>query len=112
MTTTTSSGGATCRGAKASDLFLTGDDVFKITPRVHPVWAHPDPTDSATWYWVVKPKELGYVLGPLAVAPLRTALPLPVRIEAMVYAQNGSWFVLPGPWFSEDPDGRLHRGRT
>ena len=51
--------------------------------------------------------ELGYVLGPLAVAPPRSQPPLPVRIEAMVYAQNGSWYVLPGPWFNENPADKV-----
>jgi len=30
--------------------------------------------------------------------------PLPVEIDALIYAQNGSWFVLPGRWFNDDPD--------
>jgi hypothetical protein len=27
-----------------------------------------------------------------------------VEIDALIYAQNGSWFVIPGRWFNEDPD--------
>jgi hypothetical protein len=30
-------------------------------------------------------------------------VPLDVTIEALIYAQNGSWFVIPGRWFNEDP---------
>jgi len=29
-------------------------------------------------------------------------LPSRVNIDALIYAQNGSWFVLPGPWFNAD----------
>jgi hypothetical protein len=29
-------------------------------------------------------------------------LPSRVNIDALIYAQNGSWFVLPGPWFNGD----------
>ena len=54
--------------------------------------------------WQIPPQDLAYLLGPIAIAPPRTEDPLPVRIEAMIYAQNGSWFVIPGPWFNEDPD--------
>ena len=62
--------------------------------------------------WEISPQELGYVLGPVAVTPPRGADPLPIRIEAMVYAQNGSWFVIPGPWFNEDPDEVPPEGAT
>jgi hypothetical protein len=31
-------------------------------------------------------------------------LPSRVNIDALIYAQNGSWFVLPGPWFNGDWD--------
>ena len=78
---------------------LTGSDTFSFTATVTPV---PDQDGEA---WVVAPDQLGYLLGPLAIAPPRDRDPLPVRIEAMIYAQNGSWFVIPGPWFNEDPDG-------
>ncbi|MHB0912431.1 MAG: hypothetical protein ACYC2Y_03155 [Armatimonadota bacterium] len=29
--------------------------------------------------------------------------PCDIRIEAMLYAQNGSFFVIPGEWFNDDP---------
>ncbi len=32
--------------------------------------------------------------------------PYDVRIEAMVYAQEGSFYVLPGPWFNWNPNDR------
>jgi hypothetical protein len=32
--------------------------------------------------------------------------PMDVRIEAALYAQNGSFFVIPGPWFNPDPNDR------
>jgi len=54
--------------------------------------------------WEIAPQELSYLLGPVAVTPPRGAAPLRVEIDALVYAQNGSWFILPGPWFNEDPD--------
>lgn len=39
-----------------------------------------------------------YILGNLAVNPLD------VRIEALIYAQNGSFFVIPGYWYEPDFD--------
>lgn len=35
----------------------------------------------------------------------RTALaPFDIRIEAVLYAERGSFFVIPGPWFNANPD--------
>jgi hypothetical protein len=44
-----------------------------------------------------------YWLSRAAITPYRsgTPQPLPVRIQAVSYAQNGSWFVIPPPWFNE-----------
>ena len=39
-----------------------------------------------------------YVLGNVSINPLD------VRIEALSYAQNGSFFVIPGYWFNPDPN--------
>jgi hypothetical protein len=96
----------------------TGNDIIHFTSRVTPV---KEQDANGKWHWVVKPAELGYILGPLAVTPPRhqfdaegnvkkddkgnpvLAPPLPVQIQAAVYAQNGSWFIIPGPWFNEDP---------
>jgi len=82
------------------DCALTGADQLQFAAWITPVWN--EDTDDPRW--IVRPRELGYVLGPLAVTPPRGAPPLPVRVDALIYAQNGSWFVLPGPWFNEDPD--------
>lgn len=41
-----------------------------------------------------------YQMGGLAVQPLD------VRIEAILYAQEGSFFVIPGNWFNPDPGDR------
>jgi hypothetical protein len=96
---------------KALDLTtLTGaPDRFTFESQVLPVRRLVDPGPPEVYEWVIRPNQLGYVLGPVAVAPLREKdgqlqLPLPVEIDALVYAQNGSWFILPGPWFNEDPD--------
>lgn len=35
--------------------------------------------------------------------------PLDVRIEALVYAQERSFFVIPGPWFNPDPNDTYER---
>jgi hypothetical protein len=88
---------------------LTGEDTFQFVSRVSPVRYY-DTNMSAYTDWQIPPKDLAYVLGPVAVAPFnRTAAgeavpPLPVEIDALIYAQNGSWFVLPGRWFNDDPD--------
>lgn len=39
-----------------------------------------------------------YVLGRLAIAPHD------IRIEASMFAENGSFFVIPGPWFNPNPN--------
>ena len=31
-----------------------------------------------------------------------TSSPLAIEIDAMIYAQNGSWFIIPGEWFNEN----------
>ena len=90
---------------------LSGDDVITFSSRITPV-REKDEQDK--WHWVVRPKELGYIPGPVVVAPPNhvtdadgnvTVPPaLPVQIQALVYAQTGSWFVIPGAWFNEDPD--------
>jgi len=38
-----------------------------------------------------------------------TVQPMDVKIEAMVYAQQGSFFVIPGPWFNPNPNDRRDR---
>lgn len=51
-----------------------------------------------------KPKSIGsdaindYLLGRLALAPHD------IRIEASMFAENGSFFVIPGPWFNPNPN--------
>ena len=86
---------------------LTGSDTFVFSAQVLPDSVM-DPS-TGQWQWVVPPLDLGYVLGPVAVAPRNrdatngeTLAPLPVDIDALIYAQNGSWFVIPGAWFNED----------
>jgi hypothetical protein len=101
---------------------VSGNDILHFISRVTPV---KEQDEQGAWHWVVKPGELGYLLGNLAITPPRhsytydeagnlvlakddkgnpiPAPPLPVQIQAAVYAQNGSWFIIPGPWFNEDP---------
>jgi len=99
--------------------YLGGSDRLRFAAQVTPV-PNPDPLPI----WLVDPADLGYLLGPVAIAPPNrdlgtgvTPAPLPVDIDALIYAQNGSWFVIPGRWFNEDPDElqqdltqRLHPG--
>ena len=35
--------------------------------------------------------------------------PLDVRIEALMYAQDRSFFIIPGPWFNPDPNDTYER---
>jgi len=84
---------------------LTGDDILYLSPHVHPVRKvekDEDTGEKTVVGWEVRPDQLAYVLGPVAIAPPRAAGPMPVRIEALIYAQNGSWFIIPGPWFKEE----------
>ncbi|MCJ7751903.1 MAG: hypothetical protein MUQ65_12540, partial [Armatimonadetes bacterium] len=101
-------------------MSLAGSSPSRITftPKVTPAW------NDAIGDWDVRPQDLAYLLGPVAIAPPNRELgtnnvpaPLPVDIDALIYAQNGSWFVIPGRWFNEDPDelgqeltSRLHPG--
>jgi len=54
--------------------------------------------------FTLKPQSIGsdsindYVLGRLALAPHD------IRIEASMFAENGSFFVIPGPWFNPNPN--------
>ncbi|MFB3882002.1 MAG: hypothetical protein ACE149_12115 [Armatimonadota bacterium] len=77
------------------------NDIIDVMPHVSPV-RHYD-ADTGQYTWIVPPKDLGYLLGPVAIAPPRSADPLQVEIDALIYAQNGSWFVLPGRWFNDNP---------
>jgi hypothetical protein len=43
-----------------------------------------------------------YLLGKVAVLP--ESGPLPIRIEAVMYAYTGSWFVIPPPFFNDHLD--------
>ncbi len=81
--------------------YLSGNDVIAFYAEVEPIEQR---EDGDAVGWEVSPYELGYILGPIAVAPPRGVDPLPVEIDALIYAQNGSWFVIPGRWFNEDPD--------
>jgi len=92
--------------------YLTGDDVLHLRSFVMPVRHYDDEDPPNVDGWQTYPKELGYVLGPVAIAPPRWVdgdvtnpkVPLEVQVQALIYAQNGSWFIIPGPWFNEDPN--------
>ena len=94
-------------GGGPLDSWITGDDVIEFISRVMPVREYIWNVDKGEWEvkdWEIRPQDLAYLLGPIAIAPPRDEDPLPVRIEALIYAQNGSWFVIPGRWFNEDAD--------
>lgn len=57
------------------------------------------------------PNQQAYLLSRVAVTPVDR--PLQVRVEAMIYAFNGSWFIIPPPFFNQDADdsGADTRGR-
>lgn len=44
------------------------------------------------------PNQTNYRLSRVGVAPLD------IRVEALMYAQEGSFFIIPGPWFNPDPN--------
>jgi hypothetical protein len=46
------------------------------------------------------PNEQNYFLSRIALLPKNA--PLPMRVEAVVYAFHGSWFVIPPPYFNEN----------
>ncbi|MFN3648086.1 MAG: hypothetical protein ACK47B_00790 [Armatimonadota bacterium] len=50
---------------------------------------------------VTQPNGQPYWLSRIAVLPQDR--PLPIKIEAVMYAQNGSWFVIPPPYFNDNP---------
>jgi hypothetical protein len=50
--------------------------------------------------------------GPSTTNYLNTRLgvaPLDIRIEALMYAQEGTFFIIPGPWFNPDPNDSYER---
>jgi hypothetical protein len=49
------------------------------------------------------PNQAGYRLSRFGVAPLD------VRVEALMYAQERSLFIIPGPWFNPDPNDTYAR---
>jgi hypothetical protein len=49
------------------------------------------------------PNQTDYRLSRLGIAPND------VRVEALIYAQEGSFFVIPGPWFNPDPNDTYER---
>jgi hypothetical protein len=60
---------------------------------------------------VGEPTDFELALKPVGAQPSKNGLvarmavnPSDVRIEAAIYAQNGSFFVIPGPWFNTNPD--------
>jgi hypothetical protein len=58
---------------------------------------HVEPTPGGQPYWLSR----------VIAVPFRQ--PQESRIEAVIYAQNRSWFVIPGPWFNESPVDLLDR---
>ncbi len=62
------------------------------------------PGDDAAFRILVgetmRPNSQPYWLSKAAVIPLNR--PLPVRIQAVIYAYTGSWFVIPPPFFNDN----------
>lgn len=83
------------------------DDVLPLTPALlFPTWTYPYAAAPPAIGTVNKGKlkyDLAgssgdYVFSRVGVAPLD------IRIEALIYAQEGSFFVIPGPWFNPNPN--------
>lgn len=51
---------------------------------------------------VMTPNGQPYWLARAALLPFGE--PLKIRVEAVIYAQTGSWFVIPPPFFNDDPN--------
>jgi hypothetical protein len=60
---------------------------------------------------ILAPNQQPYLLGAIAVVP--EDRPLAARVEAVIYASTGSWFVIPPPFHNQDGDdeGPDSRGR-
>ncbi len=68
----------------------------------------PGPGATQRLKFLVQPSAQGqpYWLGRVAALPF--GKPLRIEINAVMYAQNASWFVIPAPYFNLNPDdGRL-----
>ena len=52
------------------------------------------------------PTKVNYLLTRVGVAPLD------IRIEALMYAQEGSFFIIPGPWFNPNPNDSYENFNT
>ena len=83
-----------------TDTSFVGD-VFNLDTNPHNAWLRPEPgiinllqlaLDETTY------TRHNYLMGGLALQPMD------IRIEAVLYAQEGSFFVIPGNWFNPDPN--------
>jgi len=52
---------------------------------------HVDPTTDGQPWWLAGASLVPY------------HAPLQIEVDAVAYAQNGSWFVVPTPWFNDNP---------
>ena len=66
---------------------------------------------GSTEYWVRKWKieEIADFNGDGVLAPTEAVGALDIRVEAVVHAQRGSWFIIPGEYFESDPVRDLDR---
>lgn len=82
-------------------------DVFRLSTTINAYWADWNSGDPITM-GVPNLIQLGldqstyvrsnYQMGGIAIQPMD------IRIEALLYAQDGSFFVIPGNWFNPNPD--------
>jgi len=67
-----------------------------------PIDSAPGEVVGLRWYVEPQPEAQPYWLGRAALIPF--GKPLRIEIHATIYAQEGSWAVIPMPWFNENRD--------
>jgi hypothetical protein len=81
--------------------------LFPNTTGAYPAGSNPVPFLGLSNLITVRADEtygqVPYNLTRIGVAPAD------VRIEAVMYAQEGSFFIIPGPWFNPDPNDTYER---
>ena len=90
----------------SSDLGISGSDDFKYKSDIYKLYKTDFNSDASKNIQINSDQYLKitlgsgsegeYILGNVAVNPMD------VRIEALIYAQNGSFFVIPGYWYETD----------
>ena len=104
--------GATA-GAFLNDVHPFAPTATNPTTLLFPAWNVYPYAAAAAGFWERRTRGkvvydlVRFVGGLPLVTPSSASRPLDVRVEALIYAQEGSFFLIPGPWFNPEPQRYL-----